>query len=524
LFDDFLCDGTMTRSTSSLPRRRLFSLGLLTLICTLGAVVSCGEEEEEQALVIFDEDPRVVDYGLPCASDQDCLSGLQCELSVLEGRCTLLDCTSDTDCDAGTLCAPLGEGSACQPACDEDADCPAEHRCESFSFGQICLPLHLPHPAASFEETRDLFEGRCDFEPLPGSRGQLGPMYEIPFTLSEDTTSFMMVPYVTRGSVMAVSLNADGEFIDLRANYRHQNTRITDLFFFNFSGVGTFGEVTFDWPIMVPYAPQFNHLVKPGKNYKLFVTTNQAPPCFYLSESKRPGTTLDLNFYFLGLRDLNALNAAEHRDFQQILARFDAIYAQAGISIGRTRFFEVPDRISESYRIIRSMDDVYRLTAFGAPANDTLEGHLSVDVFMVQDILIPGGDGVLGMSPSLPGAAGMHGNARNGVVFHTADIGRANDYVAHIMAHEIGHYLGLRHTTETVHNTGTQQEQQIEQLIGTTDPFTDTPVCQDISTRIWNCPDIRNLMFPVAPPPQFNVFPGISAGQKAALQANPIIR
>jgi hypothetical protein len=150
LFDDFLCDGTMTRSTSSLPRRRLFSLGLLTLICTLGAVVSCGEEEEEQALVIFDEDPRVVDYGLPCASDQDCLSGLQCELSVLEGRCTLLDCTSDTDCDAGTLCAPLGEGSACQPACDEDADCPAEHRCESFSFGQICLPLHLPHPAASF--------------------------------------------------------------------------------------------------------------------------------------------------------------------------------------------------------------------------------------------------------------------------------------------------------------------------------------------------------------------------------------
>ena len=73
------------------------------------------------------------------------------------------------------------------------------------------------------------------------------------------------------------------------------------------------------------------------------------------------------------------------------------------------------------------------------------------------------------------------------------------------MAHEIGHFLGLWHTTELSPTT-----------TGTEDPITDTPVCAS-GTAIQSCPDYRNLMFPNFPTSSLV----LSAGQTKVLRKSP---
>ena len=126
--------------------------------------------------------------------------------------------------------------------------------------------------------------------------------------------------------------------------------------------------------------------------------------------------------------------------------------------------------------------------------------------------------GVLGISPGIPGAAGLHGSPASGVIFATEGLlgqGNAfysgNDLLGQTMAHEVGHFLGLFHTTELGGRSA--------------DPISDTPECPsgDISdyNRIVNCPDYSNLMFPTA---SFRNSVEVSAQQAEILRGNPLIR
>ena len=56
-----------------------------------------------------------------------------------------------------------------------------------------------------------------------------------------------------------------------------------------------------------------------------------------------------------------------------------------------------------------------------------------------------------------------------------------DEYTGIVFAHEVGHYLGLYHTSE--------------QNGFSFDPLQDTPECGRISA---SCPDVNNLMFPFA--------------------------
>jgi hypothetical protein len=73
------------------------------------------------------------------------------------------------------------------------------------------------------------------------------------------------------------------------------------------------------------------------------------------------------------------------------------------------------------------------------------------------------------------------------------------------MAHEIGHYLGLFHTTETDGST--------------TDPLDDTPNCVGRAFPD-ACPDLTNLMFPYAG----SDHTVITSDQAFQLAANPLTR
>ena len=75
-----------------------------------------------------------------------------------------------------------------------------------------------------------------------------------------------------------------------------------------------------------------------------------------------------------------------------------------------------------------------------------------------------------------------------------------------VMAHEVGHYLGLFHTTE--------QNQR------STDPIADTPDCRNVGNFPTGCPDWTNLMFPLAGPDHLDV----SAEQASVIRSNPLTK
>jgi hypothetical protein len=89
-------------------------------------------------------------------------------------------------------------------------------------------------------------------------------------------------------------------------------------------------------------------------------------------------------------------------------------------------------------------------------------------------------DNALGVAGGIPGAAMLHGTVKSGVAYIPS--GDAV-YDGSVLAHEIGHLGGLFHTTESSEDA--------------VDPLSDTPTCANIGNPN-SCPDISNVMFPIA--------------------------
>lgn len=462
--------------------------------------------------------PRSGEFGSRCDSDEDCNGVLECETSVQGGYCLSRDCDS---CDQDSTCGELTDtvSDVCLQACEDTLACRLGFVCRQTDDSSACVPSEASQPDVSFETTSSVLGIHCDSRPVGTS--DLGTRYQIDFDVSADASSFVVVPFVERGQISPVAILGPNDLnIDLIDAYRHHNLRASEISLYDLRPIGTYATIAFDWPIHVPYAPQFADFVREG-TYTINVTTDASPPCVYVVESGE-GTRLDLNIHLVGI-DYRAATAAQDPDFVEVLEQVSALYGQAGIELGEVRFFDAPEEIEERYTIVRQFEDVKRLTAFSEAPGPTLDEHLSVDVFLVEDIVISGAN-VLGLSASVPGAPGMHGNAGNGLVFGTADLGFDNTFVALIMAHEIGHYLGLRHTTEIVHNLASDAAEEFARLVDTTDPFEDTPECSAITRQGRNCPDATNLMFPAAPDDGSGPDPILSDDQGTTLRLSPLVK
>jgi hypothetical protein len=107
----------------------------------------------------------------------------------------------------------------------------------------------------------------------------------------------------------------------------------------------------------------------------------------------------------------------------------------------------------------------------------------------------------------LPGVSAFHGTTGAGLVFSSVNLDGGGADMGQTMAHEIGHFLGLRHTSE--HGGAAH------------DPITDTPECSDPQNAT-ACRDHTNFMFP------FSISgvnqEGISIGQQFVLQRAALVK
>ena len=348
-----------------------------------------------------------------------------------------------------------------------------------------------------------------------------GATHTIPFTIPPGHASAIFTPLATAGIVELLAIDTPVARLDVSSDYRHHNIRVESIQGGALDAApSVYGDYTFDWAVMLPYAPSYRDSVTPG-DYVAHVSSTE-DPCHYViaREAPDPGA-VSLNIYFVGLTGLDVARAPDDEDLADVLTRVDALLSKADVRLGTIRYFDAPEEVARRYSVIRNADALEGLTGQGIGLAGGLDANLSVDVFFVRSLST---GGAVGLSGGLPGPPGMHGNPLNGLVFETSDLGFDNGYIAHIMAHELGHYLGLRHTTEIVRGLGTDIEVFYEDKLGTTDPLTDTVECADPINMGYDCPDADNLMFPAAPIPGMAVEPTLTPEQGQVLRWNPLVR
>ena len=178
---------------------------------------------------------------------------------------------------------------------------------------------------------------------------------------------------------------------------------------------------------------------------------------------------LDLNFYFTGADGMTAATAPNNPRFQTALSELETMYAQAGIGLGVIHY----EDISDSYQVVDGFNGSGN--AFEAIASQASDERSGANVFIVRELVdssspLSSFGVILGIAGGIPGPSGVQGTTRSAVLVSTQDlsgtVGGAGgkDTFGATMAHELGHYLGLFHTSELSFG-----QQQLH------DPLPDTP-------------------------------------------------
>ncbi len=148
---------------------------------------------------------------------------------------------------------------------------------------------------------------------------------------------------------------------------------------------------------------------------------------------------LNLNFHIASMRNhpcgnISAANAAT--ELKASIDTIKRIYAKAKITIGTVTYRDLTTTTLQS---IDTRNETQMSSLFSSSAGT--QGR-SVNIFLVRS-LSP--QGVLGVSGGIPGPP-LHGTANSGVVATME--ARCHGVLGNVLAHEVGHFLGLFHNVE----------------------------------------------------------------------------
>ena len=158
---------------------------------------------------------------------------------------------------------------------------------------------------------------------------------------------------------------------------------------------------------------------------------------------RRPGNTghvatLDLNVFLADALSVDAASAPTDTVMQDIWSRVNTLLSQQGIQIGEITYYDLTDT---------AYDDV---TGAEFPTLLAESGNATEERFNYFFVRTALGGGILGVSAKLGGTT-KKGTPTSGVMGLWIDnpTPQQADLVARVTAHEMGHYLGLRHTAES---------------------------------------------------------------------------
>jgi len=407
-----------------------------------------------------------------CDDDSDCLSGTCFEGDDWpDGHCTTVGCESFEDCETGTaettcLNNPHGD-NYCAESCNPSAsdECRDDYECVPYSDGDggYCSGVNIDDGNAPWGSE---FQAGCEEVTFQSA--------EFNYEIDSGTDSYMVVPYSTDGGYMVPDevITPSGQTIDFRGDNEFQLR----------GGSQIFGVIN---PTVIPATPNFEHQLESG-THTFRVQSDDSEICYYVVQDSGDPTTLDLNIYTVGLPGVDADSAATDPDLQEMMGHVEDIFEQSQVELGDVRYKTVSSEAEQNHGIVRGYDDVQGLAAESEQPGSTDSELLSANIFITEQFSLSDGRAVLGISLGIPGAAGMHGSSLSGVAMTGEYLGNSdggNQLSANILAHELGHFLGLYHTSE--------------QDGDNFDPLDDTPECEDMSSMT-GCEDWGNLMFPGA--------------------------
>lgn len=171
--------------------------------------------------------------------------------------------------------------------------------------------------------------------------------------------------------------------------------------------------------------------------------TGDVTVTYYYRRAIPAASRLDVRLYFTGAADITAAAAPTTPLITDAIAGLRRIYGQANVELGEITYHEADPRFRTISDITGSGGDLEELFQESRGQGRGLH-FFFVDRFMGG---FPGAT-VAGIAGGLPGAPANVGSLGAGVAVALSTANGDPGVLAHVMAHEGGHWLGLFHTSE----------------------------------------------------------------------------
>ncbi len=219
-------------------------------------------------------------------------------------------------------------------------------------------------------------------------------------------------------------------------------------------------------PFLVPNNPQ---IAGSPEGYSFDVSLDVASEVELVTATRKgQHAILDFNVFLVGGGEEGGPTGLHpgSNEVRDLMQRLDARFQAIGLRVGAVREHDVTGSLRDELGVIETrrindasgnlvdleIDGLDQLFQLSAGLDDG-----GVSLFLLSDM----GD-LLGISGGIPGAIGAHGTSMSGVAVAVDAVGL--DRLDAVIQHELGHQLGLFHTSE---------------LNGfVIDPLSDTPACE----------------------------------------------